>query len=291
MALKKIYLSAALLFFFLIGSCPAFQGPAASFQQEPDYAPLKKQIEQFIAQKPGSAYGIYFQDLGSGKSIGINENNPMTAASTVKMPLSLYLSTLVAEKKISWDTRFAYQQFTDYEGGNGVLRYYAREGDRYSVRALNTLSLTISDNIAFRMLARNLGRENFTGFMKGLGGKTVYPGGRNLTTARDMGLYVQGILDLARRRPVEGNRLLDDLSHSIYHAGLPGLLPENVMVAHKEGDLDEGVANDAGVVFCPRPYILVVLSSGVKDLDEGFLDIAKISKIAYDYQEKMRPLK
>jgi len=288
---KKIYLSAALMLFFLIGSCSAFQGPAASFQQEPDYAPLKKQIEEFIAQRPGKAYGIYFQDLGSGKSFGINENNPMTAASTVKMPFSLYLSTLVAEKKISWDTRLTYQQFTDYEGGNGVLRYYAKEGDRYSVRALNTLSLTISDNIAFRMLARSLGRENFINFMKGLGGKTVYPGGRNLTTARDMGLYVQQILDFARRRPVEGNRLLDDLSHSIYHVGLPGLLPENIMVAHKEGDLDEGVADDAGVVFGSRPYILVVLSSGVKDLDEGFRDIARISKLAYDYQEKLHSSK
>jgi len=165
MAPKKIYLSAALLLFFLIGSCSAFQGPAASFQQEPDYAPLKKKIEEFVAQRPNNTYGIYFQDLGSGKSIGINENNPMTAASTIKMPLSLYLSTLAAEKKISWDTRFTYQQFTDYEGGNGVLRYYAREGDRYSVRALNTLSLTVSDNIAFRMLARNLGRENFISFL------------------------------------------------------------------------------------------------------------------------------
>ncbi len=291
MAPKKIYLSAVLLLFFLIGSCSAFQDPAASSQQEPNYAPLKKQIEEFVAQRPGNSYGIYFQDLGSGKSFGINENNPMTAASTVKMPFSLYLSTLAAEKKIDWDTRLTYQQFTDYEGGNGVLRYYAKEGDRYSVRALNTLSLTISDNIAFRMLARSLGRENFINFMKGLGGKTVYPGGRNLTTARDMGLYVQEILDFARRRPVEGNRLLDDLSHSIYHVGLPGLLPENVMVAHKEGDLDEGVADDAGVVFCSRPYILVVLSSGVKDLDEGFRDIARISKLAYDYQEKLHSSK
>ncbi len=291
MAPKKNYFTCALLLFFLIGSCSVFQCPAASIQQAPDYAPLKKQIEEFVAQRPGNSYGIYFQDLGSGKSFGINENNPMTAASTVKMPFSLYLSTLVAEKKISWDTRFTYQQFTDYEGGNGVLRYYAKEGDRYSVRALNTLSLTISDNIAFRMLARSLGRENFVNFMKGLGGKTVYPGGRNLTTARDMGLYVQQILDFARRRPVEGNRLLDDLSHSIYHVGLPGLLPENIMVAHKEGDLDEGVADDAGVVFGSRPYILVVLSSGVKDLDEGFRDIARISKLAYDYQEKLHSSK
>jgi len=261
-------------------------GCARGYQAEPDYAPLKKQMEEFIAARKGS-YGIYFQDLGSGKSFGIHENTPLTAASTVKLPMALYLYTLAAEGKLDWQTRVAYQQATDFEGGNGILRYIARDGDRYSLRTLNTLMLVLSDNIAFRMLARHLGRDNFRQFMLDLGGKTVYPGGKNLTTARDLGVYLQAVLDFVRRHPEEGKRLLDDLAHSIYHLGLPGELPENILVAHKEGDLEEGVANDAGVVFCRRPYLLVVLSSGVKDLDEGFRDIARLSKMAFDYQEKV----
>lgn len=282
---KKFAVLIIMATFVFVSSCSIFQKRAASFQPQPDYAPLKKQFEKFIADRQ-DAYGIYFQDLGSGKSFGINEDKPMLAASTIKMPLSLYLSTLAAEKKLDWNTRVAYQQFTDYEGGSGVLRYIAREGDRYSLRVLNNLSLTISDNVAFRILARYAGRDNFVRFMKELGGKTVYPGGRNITTARDMGLYIQAVLDFARRHPEEGKRLLDDLSYSVYHVGLPGLLPESVVIAHKEGDLDEGVVNDAGVVFCSRPYILVVLSDGAKSLDEGFRNIARISRMAYDFQEK-----
>ncbi|MEW6275245.1 MAG: serine hydrolase [Bacillota bacterium] len=270
----------------LFAAVTLFPGYGYGYQVEPDYTPLKKQIEEFIATRKGT-YGIYFQDLGSGKSFGLNEDKPMVAASTVKLPMALYLNTLAVEGKLDWNTRVAYQQTTDYEGGNGILRYIAREGDRYSLRTLHTLMLTLSDNIAFRMLARHLGRDNFRQFMAGIGGKTVYPGGKNLTTARDMGVYLQATLDFARRHPEEGKRLLDDLAHSIYHLGLPGHLPENVVVAHKEGDLDEGVANDVGVVFCSRPYLLVVLAGGVKDLDQGFEDIAQISKMAYDFQEKL----
>jgi beta-lactamase class A len=263
-----------------------FSGSASAAQSGPDYSSLEKAIREFTASK-SATYGIYFQDLGSGKSFGLNDEEPMVAASTIKFPMSLYLYTLAAEGKLDWNTRVAYQKMTDYEGGDGILRYTAREGDRYSLRALNTLSLVTSDNIAFRMLARHVGRENFASFLRELGGRTVYPGGKNITTAKDLGVYLQAVLDFVRRHPEEGKRLLDDLANSIYHTGLPGLLPENVVVAHKEGDLDEGVANDAGVVFSSRPYILVVLSAGVNNLEEGFADIARIGKMVYDYQEKL----
>lgn len=279
------YLAFLVIFFLLF-----FPGCASGAQSGPDYAPLQQEIREFVDAKraaSGVDYGIYFQDLGSGKSFGLNEEKPMVAASTIKLAMALYLSTLAAEGKLDWNTRVAYRKTTDYEGGDGILRYTAREGDTYSIRTLNTLSLVISDNIAFRMLARHVGRENFVRFLQELGGKTVYPGGKNITTARDLGVYLQAVLDFVRRHPEEGGRLLDDLAHSIYHVGLPGLLPEKVVVPHKEGDLDEGVANDAGVVFSSRPYILVILSEGVKDLEEGFADIARISRMVYDYQEKM----
>ncbi|RKO66813.1 serine hydrolase [Desulfofundulus salinus] len=250
-----------------------------------DYSPLKKQMEKFVREKK-STFAIYFEDLASGASFGINADKPMVAASTVKLPMALYINHLVVQGKMHWHDRVSYRKATDYEDGSGVLRYEARDGDTYSLRLLTNLAITISDNVAFRMLARHVGRPNFYAYMKELGGRTVYPGGKNLTTARDLATYVKATLDFARRYPQEGQRLLDDLAHPSFHIGLPGLLPHQVMVAHKEGDLD-GVANDCGVVFGRRPYILVVLSSGVKETREGFADIARLSKMAYDFQESL----
>ncbi len=129
-------------------------------------------------------------------------------------------------------------------------------------------------------------RENFAAFLRSLGGRTVYPGGENLSTARDMAIYLQAILDFAKEQPALGERLLDDLAHSIYHVGLPGELPPSVRVAHKEGDL-LGVTGDVGVVFAERPFIFTVLSDGQPDPLAGFKEIAHLTRLAYDYQNQL----
>ncbi|MDI6638207.1 MAG: class A beta-lactamase-related serine hydrolase [Bacillota bacterium] len=251
----------------------------------PDYAPLKAMLEEYVASQDAT-YAIYFRDLASGASFGINDREPITAASTVKVPVVLYLNHLVASGKASWDDRVVYNSALDYQDGAGILQFAARDGDSYSLRTLANLAITISDNVAYRMLVRHLGEDNIAAFMRDLGGEMVFPEGRNITCAADMAKYVQGVLDFSRDYPALGTRLLDDMAHPIYHVGLPGKLPPGLVVAHKEGDVS-GVANDVGVVFTSRPYILVVLSKNVPDIDEGFARIADISKMVYDYQLKV----
>lgn len=258
---------------------------AASSTAQPDYRPLKAGLETYIGSQP-AVYGVYFRDLKSGTSFGINEREPITAASTVKVPVVLYLNHLVAEGHASWDDRVVYNSATDYQDGAGILQFSARDGDSYSLRTLANLAITISDNVAYRMLVRHLGKDNIAAFMRGLGGEIVFPDGQNVTCAKDMAAYIQGVLEFERAHPDLGSRLLDDMAHPIYHVGLPGKLPPQVVVAHKEGDVS-GVANDVGVVFARRPYILVVLSKNVPDIDQGFATIAEISRMVYDYQNSV----
>ena len=259
--------------------------PAGARESSPDYEALRQQLLSYTNSRD-AIYGVYFKDLKSGRTIEINADQPIPAASTVKVPVVLYLNKLVAEGKLDWDTRIAYDSELDYQDGAGILQFAARDGDTYSLRTLASLAITISDNIANRMLMRYLGRDNIIEFMKDLGGETVYPDGQNITTAKDMGKYVEAVLAFAEKHPREGSRLLDDMAHAIYHVGLPGELPPNIVVAHKEGDIS-GVANDVGIVFTDRPYILAVLSQGIYEVDEGFSNIAHISRIVYDYQTRL----
>ncbi|MEW6276718.1 MAG: serine hydrolase [Bacillota bacterium] len=252
------------------------------FAQKPDYRPLQQQLQEYVAAQPG-VYGIYFQDLTSGAEFDLNGDEPITAASTVKVPAVLYLNHLIAQGKMSWDDRVAYDSTRDYQGGAGILQFAARDGDTYSLRVLANLAITISDNIAYRMLVRHLGKDNLARFMRDLGGQTVFPGEENITTARDMGRYMAAVWEFSRKYPAQGKRFLDDLANPIYHVGLPGKLPPEVKAAHKEGDVWR-VANDAGIVFARRPYILVVLSQGETDVDKGFARIAEISRMVYDFQ-------
>ena len=250
----------------------------------PPEASAKESVRAFIQTRP-QRFGIYFQDLVSGERWGIDEHRPIPAASTVKVPIALYVNELVARGQLSWSDRVRYDRSRHHATGAGVLQYEGIDGATYSLRVLTNLLITISDNVAWRMLESFLGREQIADFMRRLGGRTVYPEGRNVSTAYDMGVYMAAVLDFARRHPEHGERLLDDLSHTIWDAGLPGQLPAGVRVAHKEGTI-QGVADDVGVVFARRPYILAVLSEGVEDVDQGFADIARISRIVYDHQQR-----
>lgn len=252
----------------------------------PDYAPLRRQLASYLATREAS-YALYFKDLNSGAAFGLNDDRPIPAASCVKVPIVLYLNTLVIEGKAAWDTQLVYRRAEHYEGGAGVLHMAAADGDLFSLRVLANLAITISDNVATNLLLSYLGRDNVAEFMRRSGGRTVYPEGENVSTARDMGQYVGAVLAFAEQYPGPGGRLLDDLEHSIYHIGLPGELPPGIRVAHKEGEV-EGVTDDVGVVFARRPYILAVLSDGQADPLAGFKEVARLSRMVYDYQEALK---
>ena len=285
---KRAYLIVALLaFVMLVFALGQIIGPQSlkALDTKPDYQPLQDEVAKFTASLPGT-YGIYFKDLDSGEGFGINEKAPIPPASTIKLPVILYLYEQAAAGKLDWSDRVRYNLSTDYQGGAGELQYAARNGDTYSLRCLATIAITLSDNIAHNMLVRHLGYDNVMAFIKKMGTDTTRPFGSASTTARDMGAFAEGVISFAERNPQQGGRLLNDLAHTIYHVGLPGELPSKLVVSHKEGSIN-GVATDAGIVFSRRPYILAILSEGVSDEDTGFKNIAKISRIIYDHQQKL----
>lgn len=251
---------------------------------DPSYAALQKQIQDYLATQEGT-YGVYFKDLTTGKSFGINADMPLPAASTVKLPTVLFINDLVAKGILDWQQKLTYNSSTDYQGGSGILQFSAKNGDRYTLRTLTTQAITVSDNIAYNMLRNFVGRSSVANYMQSIGGQTVFPNGQNLSTARDMGTYVQAALDFAKTKP-DGRRLLDDMANGIYNEGIPAMIPNMVTVAHKEGFVWKSPC-DVGVVFGSRPFIVTVLSKDVENDVQGFKNIATISKMMYDYQENL----
>lgn len=263
---------------------PRFK-PLPPWLDRPDYGPLKQEVGRYLGTLEG-IYAVYFKDLASGQVWGINERVPIPPASCIKVPVVLYLYRQVAEGRLHWYDRVRYQAAADYQGGAGALQYTARNGDTFSLRCLATVSITISDNIAHNMLVRSLGYENVMNFIQSIGPETTGPYGSDSSTARDLGAFAEAVARFAMENPGEGGRLIDDLSHTIFHVGLPGRLPADLQVAHKEGSI-HGVADDLGIVFGRRPYILVVMSKGIPDEDTGFRNIAEISRIVYSYQQQL----
>ncbi len=281
-------LALALICLLLASSCRRQTPPAPDrMPAAPDYQPLKQQVNTFLATLPGN-YAVYFQDLASGQGFGINDEAPMPPASTIKLPVVLYLYEQIASGKLSWNDRAIYSQELDYEGGAGVLQSWAEDGYAFSLRSLATVCISISDNIALNMLVRYMGQENVDVWLKNIGTNTARPFGNGPSTARDLGAFLNELVRFARQQPELGGRLLNDLAYTIYHVGLPGKLPAQLVVSHKEGSMS-GVADDAGIVFSQRPYILVVMSQNLQYADEetGFADIAQVSRLCYDYQQQL----
>ncbi|HHW40669.1 MAG TPA: serine hydrolase [Syntrophomonadaceae bacterium] len=279
--------AAAFLFIALLGHLAGTRQlkPLPPSLGKPDYGPLRQEVAGYLNTLPGT-YGIYFKDLESGQTFGINENIPIPPASCIKVPVVLYLYRQVAEGRLQWNDRVRYDRASDYQVGAGALQYTARDGDTFSLRCLATVAITISDNVAHNMLVRYLGYGNVMNYIKSIAPSTTRPYGSGATTASDMGSVIEAVIKFARENPRQGGRLIDDLSHTIFHVGLPGELPPKLQVAHKEGSIN-GVANDMGIVFGRRPYILVVLSRGITDEDTGFRNIAEISRIVYNYQQRL----
>lgn len=252
---------------------------------DPDYEPLRAQVEEWVGSQTAE-WGVYFKDLTSGKAFGVNEKAPIPAASTVKVAVVLYASNLVSQGKLSWDERLTYYSDRDWRSGAGTMQYTAKDGESFTIRELCEKAIRDSDNVAWKMLERRLGKENLISFMWGLGGENVYPGGQNISNAKDNAVYMEAALNFAKESP-EGGKLIFDLANTVWNTGLNRYIDE-VVVAHKEGDIT-GVADDVGIIYAAHPYILSIMSQGHDDVEAGFELIGQLSRIIYDHQVGLEP--
>lgn len=238
---------------------------------------LKAEIANYVINYKGQ-YGVYYYDITTGQEFGINDEDQYTSASTEKIPINLYLYTRIQSGAVNPEGVLTYLQ-EDYEGGTGGIQY-EKVGTQYTIEDLSRLSIVDSDNVATNMLIRFLGMQNIKDYMRQVGGQVVVDN-QNVSSPRDMGLYMKLVYEFCENNGALGSELMNNfLNTTLYNDRLPALLPKSVMVAHKIGN-EVGVINDIGIVFAAKPYIVAVMSTGVNE-EEAPTVIANISKMIYD---------
>ncbi len=237
---------------------------------------LKKSITDYTKRFKGT-YGVYYINLVDGTRFGINDTSQYFAASTVKVPVNLYLFTKIQEGKIDPKMKMTYTK-SDYEGGTGSIQYKSL-GTRYTVRELSKLSIEVSDNVAINMIIRLLGRQNYKNFMKKLGGKVVTE--RNYSCPKDMALYMKKVYEFYQKYPTLGGELIGYLENTIFNDRIPKLLPKGTRIAHKIGNY-VGALHDVGIVFTDKPYAVAIMTKNIYE-KESYDVIASISRKVYDY--------
>ena len=258
------------------------------------YTEWKKEIEKIISQVEGSVC-INFYDLNKNNVFSINGDKKVLSASMIKLLILAELMKKISENKFSLsDTIMIADSMKT--GGDGVLKEL-NTGHHFTLKELATLMIIVSDNQATNILIDFLGMENINQLGKELRLKKTFLGRKmmdiearkngydNYTCADDISSLLKLIYQEKLINEEASQLMLDILLRQQQGERLQRYLPSDIKIAHKCGDLDN-LENDGGIIWIGnKAYILVVLTSGMPNL-QCKQTIGKISKFVYDKMEE-----
>jgi len=221
----------------------------------------------------------------------LNEDEPVAAASLLKVPIMAAAMQAAKQGKISLSRKVTISR-KDITGGSGIIKGMKLPA-KLTWSELLKIMITRSDNTATNKVISELGLDYINDCFHDLGLEQTglqrkmmdfslrKKGVENYTTASEIGFLLEKI---ARKELISrqfSELMLAWLKAQTINNRLPRYLPENVEVAHKTG-LEKGVVHDAGIVFCDKgSYVICVLTNGVRNNSRAKNIIARASLLAY----------
>lgn len=244
---------------------------------------------QHAVDSSGASVSVTYVDLTSGSSFSIDGSESRVSASVIKLVVLAELLDEVSSGERSLSDLVEVST-DDIVGGTGVIQ--TRGAGVYSLSTLATYMICESDNTAANKIIDLVGMDavNSRAAELGLTGtrmerrmmdaQAIAAGKQNYMSTDDAAT----ILRLAFK-----GELMDAESSSFMMSALEGQqidtgvcqgVPAGVTVAHKTGDLVD-VVNDAAIVECDQPYVLVVMATGAGS-DNDRAAIAGVSAAVWD---------
>lgn len=248
---------------------PVVPGDTASFQAA---------LKAYLGGIQGSS-GVWIQELGSGRTLGLNQDAKLEAASVIKVPEALYLLHQVDAGAVKLTDQVSLQS-DDFMSGTGILYGQAHPGDQISYQDLLTDLIRYSDNTAWLALRRVLGSTSIDGYAASLGAGDCGQQS-DMCTAQEAGTLFLKLAGGSVLGPTSTQLLLGLLESTVYNDRINYYLP-GVTIAHKVG-MDGGVMNDCGIVYATgSPFVVCVFTDG-PDSNSGIQAIRDISRAANHY--------
>jgi beta-lactamase class A len=225
---------------------------------------LRRELEQ-IARAYPATYGVVVLDPSSGERVGIDADQRFDAASLGKLPILMKLYRAAASGEVDLDDKISMQPSDVQAYGTGVLYTYPI-GYTMTLRECARYLIQKSDNTAWKMLDRYLGRDNIRAELYRVGARSTDYWIPNITTPDDVLLMLEKIADPSYTSPELSAEMLDVMTNTDFEDRLPQPLPEGTRVSHKIGYFGTTYA-DAGVVFpagardASDAYFIVVMTS------------------------------
>lgn len=235
------------------------------------------------------------KSLKTGKKFEYNEGVVVPSASLIKIPIMMEILHQVKDGKISLDDRIVVKE--DMKVPYSILSLL-ESGNSYSIKDVLTLMIIQSDNTATNILMDVAGMDNVNKYIKSLGLKNTIlqrkmmdidarkAGRENRTTALDMSNFLELIYKSSEDNDYYGSIMKNILINQLDSSMMRLNIEDNIVIAHKTGELD-GISHDAGIVYLENTdYIFCALTWDALSNMFARKTIGKLSKAAYDYFKK-----
>ncbi|MDD5152694.1 MAG: class A beta-lactamase-related serine hydrolase [Candidatus Pacebacteria bacterium] len=263
---------------------------------------LSKLVDQETVQNNASKISIYFRDMNTGHWISINEDEPYTPASLLKLPIMMAYYRLAET-----DPKILNKEIGFYVKNNLVYKQFINPAQRlqvgksYTIDELIKNMIIYSDNDSMQLLFDNFTPNVLSKVFSDMG--IFMPtnlGVEDFLSVKNYALFLRVLYGSTYLNSSYSEKALELLSKSEFKNGLVSGVPEGVTVAHKFGesglvDLTTNIIknrefHDCGIVYYPqKPYLLCVMTKG-NDLNNLEKSVSNISKFVYDevknYQSK-----
>ena len=225
---------------------------------------LRAELERVTERYPAS-YGVVVSDPSSGETVTMNKDQRFLAASLAKLPTLLTLYRAAARGEVDLAAEITMRASDVQAYGTGVL-YRRPAGTTMTLRECVELMIKESDNTAWVMLHRYMGRSNVEAELYDMGARSTQYWIPNTTTPHDVLLMLEKVADPSYTSPELSAEMLDMMTNTSFEDRLPQPLPEGTRVAHKIGSYGD-TFSDAGLVFpegsrdAKDAYYIVVIVS------------------------------
>ena len=268
-------------------------------------AVLRERVMTRISEVPGATVGVVFAEVGGGTAVYVNPDSVFHAASTMKVPVLIeYFRAIDAgrirrDEELLLDTVFkSIVDGSPYALDAGVdsdSSVFKRVGQRVPLRWLVERMIVRSSNLATNALIERLDAKRVDATARSLGathtkvlrgvedGKAFEQGLNNQLSARDLATLMEAIESGKAASAASCREMIDILVRQEFNDEIPAGLPSGTRVAHKTGWIT-GVTHDAAIVYPPgrKPYVLVVLTKGIRERPVAQKLIADISRLVWD---------
>ena len=265
---------------------------------------LATRIALRIAAVPGAEVGVAFRDLERGDTLFIGADTRFHAASTMKVPVMIQLfrdadaGRIRMDQPVLVENRFASivdgspYSLSSSDDSDGLV--YTWIGTRQPVATLLDRMIVRSSNLATNTLialadakranatARELGARDIQ-VLRGVEDSKAFAANlNNTTTARDLATLLAAIETGTAASKAACDSMRAVLLRQELNDEIPAGLPAGTRVAHKTGSITAHL-HDAAIVYPPgrKPYILVVLTRGVRDEKVARSLIVDISRLVW----------